>query len=278
MQNDAVIKISDLEIAFPTPANDWHRAVDGVNLTVSAGERVALVGRSGSGKSLTALACLGLVPEPGRVIGGSIQVTGTDVASMSKEGLAKLRGRTIGIILQEAGEALNPVYTVGFQVAESVAVHRGLAKGSASQEALTLLQEAALEEPEEIARSYPHELSGGQAQRVMLAMALAGRPQLLIADEPTSALDSLTQAQIIELLKGLVASSGMGLLLISHDLSVVESTVDRVAVMAAGRIVEEGPKSTMFSSPRHPSSRELLGLYHRKSRPADGQEDVDGDG
>ena len=232
--------------------------VDGVTLNVGAGERVGLVGESGSGKSITALACLGLVPEPGRVTGGSVSVGSADIAMMSGVGLNRLRGREIGIILQEAVEALNPVYTVGFQVTEAIAVHRGLGHRDAYREALSLLSDAALEAPEEIARAYPHELSGGQAQRVMLALSLAGRPRILIADEPTSALDLLTQAQVIELLDHLVEERGMGLLLISHDLVVVKDVVDRVAIMFEGRIVEDGPTDTVFSSPRHPYTRMLL--------------------
>jgi ABC-type dipeptide/oligopeptide/nickel transport system ATPase component len=276
MQNDALIQIEDLKIGFPTADGGWEQVIDGVNLTVGAGERVALVGESGSGKSLTALACLGLVPEPGRVTGGSIQVTGKNIMSMSKTELAELRGRQIGLILQEAVEALNPVYDIGFQVTESISVHRKLGKKDASREALALLSDAALERPEEIVRCYPHELSGGQAQRVMIAIALAGRPRLLIADEPTSALDTLTQAQVIELLDRLVRHGDMGLLLISHDLSVVENTVDRVAVMSAGHIAEEGSTGDVFSSPRHPSTRELMGLHRRKKTRTHDQEDDHG--
>ena len=258
MNAEPLLQVEGLSVGFPTSDNSWRNAVDGVTMAVGAGERVGLVGESGSGKSLTALACLGLVPEPGRVTGGSVSVSGTKVAAMSGTDLERLRGGEIGIILQEAVEALNPVYTVGFQVKEAISVHRDLGHKKAYREALSLLREAALEAPEEIARAYPHELSGGQAQRVMLALALAGRPRLLIADEPTSALDLLTQAQVIELLDRLVDDGGMGLLLISHDLAVVEGVVDRVAVMFEGRIVEEGPTDAVFSSPRHPYTRMLL--------------------
>jgi len=258
MNAEPFIEVEGLSVGFPNSDNGWRNVVDGVTMAVGAGERVGLVGESGSGKSITALACLGLVPEPGRVTGGSVAVGGTNVASMSDVHLNRLRGGEIGIILQEAVEALNPVYTVGFQVTEAVAVHRDLGRREALHEALSLLSEAALETPEEIARAYPHELSGGQAQRVMLALSLAGRPRVLIADEPTSALDLLTQAQVIELLDRLVDDSGMGLLLISHDLVVVEGVVDRVAVMLEGRIVEEGPTDAVFSSPRHPYTRMLL--------------------
>ena len=258
MNPEPLIEIEELQVGFPTSAGVFWNVVDGVTLNVGAGERVGLVGESGSGKSITALACLGLVPEPGRVTGGSVSVGSADIAMMSGVGLNRLRGREIGIILQEAVEALNPVYTVGFQVTEAIAVHRGLGHRDAYREALSLLSDAALEAPEEIARAYPHELSGGQAQRVMLALSLAGRPRILIADEPTSALDLLTQAQVIELLDHLVEERGMGLLLISHDLVVVKDVVDRVAIMFEGRIVEEGPTETVFSSPRHPYTRMLL--------------------
>jgi ABC-type dipeptide/oligopeptide/nickel transport system ATPase component len=258
MSTDPVIEIQDLRIGFPTSDDGWKNVVDGVTLAVGAAERVGLVGESGSGKSLTALACLGLVPEPGRVTGGSVSVAGAKLATMSGADLRRLRGKEIGLILQEAVEALNPVYTVGFQVTEAVAVHRDLGHREAYREALALLAEAALDAPEKIARAYPHEISGGQAQRVMLALALAGRPRMLIADEPTSALDLLTQAQVIGLLDSLVDEGGMGLLLISHDLAVVEDVVDRVAVMFEGRIVEEGPTEAVFSSPHHPYTRMLL--------------------
>jgi ABC-type dipeptide/oligopeptide/nickel transport system ATPase component len=258
MSTEPLIELEELIVGFPTSDGGFENAINGVTLKISAGERVGLVGESGSGKSLTALACLGLVPEPGRVTGGSVSVAGTDIESMAGTDLYRLRGGEIGIILQEAAEALNPVYTVGFQVAEAVAVHRDLGRREAQREALSLLSDAALEAPEEIARAYPHELSGGQAQRVMVALALAGRPRILIADEPTSALDLLTQAQVIELLDRLVDEAGMGLLLISHDLVVVEGVVERVAVMLEGRIVEEGSTGTVFSSPRHLYTRMLL--------------------
>ena len=258
MQTEASIELEGLRVGFPTTDKSWTNVVDGVTLAVGAGERVGLVGESGSGKSLTALACLGLVPEPGRMTAGSVTVAGADVGRMSEVDLHRLRGGEIGLILQEAVEALNPVYTVGYQVAETIAVHRGIGRKEASRETLSLLSDAALSAPEEIARAYPHELSGGQAQRVMLALAIAGRPHTLIADEPTSALDSLTQAQVIELLDRLVEERGMGLLLISHDLAIVEGMVDRIAVLFAGRIVEEGPTGAVFSEPLHPYTRVLL--------------------
>ena len=278
MNPETSIEIRELRVGFPTLDGGFENAVDGVTMKVGAGERVGLVGESGSGKSLTALACLGLVPEPGRVTGGSVSVSGVNVLTMSGADLNRLRGAEVGIIFQEAVEALNPVYSVGFQVAEAVAVHRNLGHREAYREALSLLTDAALETPEEIAGAYPHELSGGQAQRVMLALALAGRPRFLIADEPTSALDVLTQAQVIELLDTLVDEGGMGLLLISHDLVVVEGVVDRVAIMHEGRIVEEGPTAGVFSSPRHPYTRMLLASAPGRQPDVSDQAEIRADG
>jgi ABC-type dipeptide/oligopeptide/nickel transport system ATPase component len=282
MHSNPAIEIRDLRVGFPSSDNGWLPVVDGVTLTVGAGEKIGLVGESGSGKSLTALACLGLLPEPGRVMGGSVSVAGTDLTTLSDGELERLRGREIGLIMQEAMEALNPVYTAGFQVAETIAVHRGIGRRAALSEAIALLSDAALEEPELVAHAYPHELSGGQAQRVMLALALAGRPRVLIADEPTSALDLLTQAQIIDLLGRLVVENTMSLLLISHDLEVVQGLVDRVAVMHAGHIVEEGPTSEIFAAPRHAYTKMLLeSAPGRRGRPrssSSGKQDTYVDG
>jgi ABC-type dipeptide/oligopeptide/nickel transport system ATPase component len=282
MHSDPLIEIKDLRIGFPSSDKGWRNAVDGVTLTVGAGEKVGLVGESGSGKSLTALACLGLVPEPGRVTGGAVSIAGTDLSTLSDAELERLRGSEIGLIMQEAMEALNPVYTAGFQVADTVAVHHEIGRKEVLSGALSLLSDAALEQPEDVARAYPHELSGGQAQRVMLALALAGKPRVLIADEPTSALDLLTQAQVIALLGRLVVQKAMSLLLISHDLEVVQGLVDRVAVMKAGHIVEEGPTTEIFSSPRHAYTKMLLesapGRRGRARSSATGKKDSHVDG
>jgi oligopeptide/dipeptide ABC transporter ATP-binding protein len=258
MRPDPILEVNELTVGFPSSAEGWSHPVETVSLTVSAGERLGLVGESGSGKSLTALACLGLVPDPGRVLGGSSKAGGIDVQSASQDELRRLRGGTIGLVLQEAAEALNPVYTVGFQIAETISIHHGITRREARGRAIALLGEVAVDEPDTIARAYPHELSGGEAQRVMLALALAGRPQLLIADEPTSALDVVTQAQVLELLERLTREQGLALLLISHDLRVVESAVERVIVMYAGRVIEEGPTAAIFPSPLHPYTKMLL--------------------
>jgi len=266
MRPDYVLEVDDLTVGFPSSAEGWSHPVDTVSLTVSAGERLGLVGESGSGKSLTALACLGLVPDPGRVLGGSSRVGGIDVQRASRDELRRVRGGTVGLALQEAAEALNPVYTAGYQIAETVSTHHGVTRRQARDRAIALLAEVAVDEPDTITRAYPHELSGGEAQRVMLALALAGRPQLLIADEPTSALDVVTQKQVLELLERLTREQGLALLLISHDLLVVESTVERVIVMYAGRVIEEGPTAAIFSTPLHPYTEMLLASApgHRK--------------
>ena len=259
MRANPILEVDDLTVGFPSSAEGWSHPVENVSLTVSTGERVGLVGESGSGKSLIALACLGLVPDPGRVLGGSSKAGGIDVQSASQDELRWLRGGRVGLALQEAAEALNPVYTVGFQIAETVSSHHRVTRREALDRAIELLAEVAVASPDTIIRAYPHELSGGEAQRVMLALALAGRPQLLIADEPTSALDVITQAQVLELLERLTREQGLALLLISHDLLVVESTVERVIVMYAGRVIEEGPTEAVFSSPLHPYTEMLLG-------------------
>jgi oligopeptide/dipeptide ABC transporter ATP-binding protein len=258
MRPDYVLEVDDLTVGFPSSAGGWSHPVENVSLTVSAGERLGLVGESGSGKSLTVLACLGLVPDPGRILSGSSRAGGIDIRSASKDELRRLRGGTIGLALQEAAEALNPVYTVGFQIAETVSTHHGVARREARDRGIALLAEVAVDEPDAITRAYPHELSGGEAQRVMLALALAGQPQLLIADEPTSALDVITQAQVLELLERLTREQGLALLLVSHDLLVVENAVERVIVMYAGRVIEEGPTAAIFSAPLHPYTQMLL--------------------
>jgi oligopeptide/dipeptide ABC transporter ATP-binding protein len=253
-----MIRLHELEIAFPRPGGALEPVVRGVSLELGEGERLGLVGESGSGKSLTALACLGLVPEPGRITGGRVEVDGLDLAAAPAARLRALRGGEIGLVFQEAAGALNPVYTVGFQLVETIRLHRSLPRLSARQLALDLLAEVALDEPQGASRAYPHELSGGQAQRVMLALALAGAPRFLIADEPTSELDPITRTEVLALIERLTGERGLGLLLISHDLASVRGAVQRLVVMYAGRIVEEGSAAEVFASPLHPYTRELL--------------------
>jgi len=258
MRTQPVLQTTELTIAFPTPDGGWRNVVRDVTLTVAEGERVALVGESGSGKSLTALAFLGLVPEPGKVVAGTTVTAGVEVSSASENQLRRVRGAEIGLVFQEAAEALNPVYTIGFQLTETIRTHGVANLAAARRRSHELLAEVAVGDPAAVARSYPHELSGGEAQRAMLALALAGEPRCLIADEPTSALDVITQAKVLGLLERLTGTHGLALLLISHDLLMVEGMVERVAVMYAGHIVEEAPTEELFGDPLHPYTRMLL--------------------
>ncbi|NPB09114.1 MAG: ABC transporter ATP-binding protein [Thermodesulfobacteria bacterium] len=232
--------------------------VEDVNLSVSRGEIVALVGESGCGKSLTGLSLLRLLP-PGIVpFSGRIVFHHEDLLSLPEDELRRFRGGHLAMIFQDPMTALNPVFTVGFQIVEALELHRGLKGARAQEEAVRLLAEVGIPAPKERFFSYPHELSGGMRQRVMIAMALAGEPELLIADEPTTALDVTIQAQILELLRGLRESRGLSILLISHDLGVVAELADRVAVMYAGRLVEEAPVEELYQNPLHPYTRALL--------------------
>jgi len=258
MTTEPVLQTSDLTIGFPASDGGWRNVIQDVTLTVSEGERVALVGESGSGKSLTALAFLGLVPEPGKIRAGTTVTAGVAVSSASEQELCRIRGAEVGLVFQEAAEALNPVYTIGFQLVETIRTHHHANLAAARRRANELLAEVAVADPATVARAYPHQLSGGEAQRAMLALALAGEPRCLIADEPTSALDVVTQAMVLGLLDRLTGQHGLGLLLISHDLLAVERIVDRVAVMYAGRIVEEAPTAELFHHPLHPYTRMLL--------------------
>lgn len=262
-----MIRLHELAIAFPNANGELAQVLRGVSLELREGERLGLVGESGSGKSLTALACLGLVPEPGCIVSGTVEVDGLDLASTPARRLRALRGGEIGLVFQEAAGALNPVYSVGFQLCETIRVHRSMPRRPARQLAIELLAEVAIDEPEAVFRAYPHELSGGQSQRAMLALALAGAPRFLIADEPTSELDPITRAEVLALIERLTGEHGLGLLLISHDLASVRGAVQRLAVMYAGRIVEEGSAAEVFASPLHPYTRELLAALPGRNAP-----------
>ncbi len=244
-----MIELRRLSIDFPHRHGGVKLAVRDVSLAVAPGERVGIVGESGSGKSLTALACLGLVPEPGRFASGSILIDGRDLPSLTPKELQRWRGENAGLCFQEASSALNPVYTVGFQLEEAVSCHRGTKRSESRDTARELLEMVAIDPVERILGAYPHQLSGGQAQRVMLALALAGNPRLLIADEPTSALDAITRSEILGLVERLVEEFGLALLLISHDLEAVRSAVDRILVMYAGEVVEEAATGDVFRDP-----------------------------
>jgi ABC-type dipeptide/oligopeptide/nickel transport system ATPase component len=259
MAAEPLLEVVGLTTAFPTEDGGWRAVVNGVSFSLAAGERIGLVGESGSGKSLTALAILGLAPEPGVVRADRVVLDGRAVAENNS-----FRGGGIGLVFQEGGSALNPVYSVGYQLVETIRHHRVARGEEARKRALDLLGEVAFDRAELIFRAYPHQLSGGQAQRVMLALALAGEPQVLIADEPTTALDVITQAQILELLTRITDERGTGLLLVSHDLAVIGAVVHRVLVMDAGSIVEEGAADTLFSRSKNPVTRRLADAAIRR--------------
>ena len=253
-----LLDVQALQVTFPGRAA-MVRAVDGVSFTVAAGETVCLVGESGCGKSLTAMSLLRLVPPPGRIEpGGHIRFDGRDLLTLDEPALRRLRGREMAMIFQEPSTALNPVLTVGDQIAEVVRVHTRCSRQEAWQRTEAALAQVGIADAPRRARQYPHELSGGLRQRVMIAMALVLSPRLVIADEPTTALDVTIQAQILALLRDLRARTGMALLLITHDLGVVAEMASRVIVMYAGRVVEEAPVEALFSSPQMPYTDGLL--------------------
>lgn len=241
--------------------HDTFTVVDDVSLSIAAGETVGLVGESGSGKSMTALSISGLLPKPDSYVAeGRLLFEGRDMRQLSNADMARLRGRRIGMIFQDPMTALNPVHRVGRQIAEVLLIHKRFAANSSAldNKVLDLLKAVGIPQPELRRDSYPHELSGGMRQRVMIAIALACEPVLLIADEPTTALDVTVQAQILQLIKNLQAEYGMALLFITHDLALVSQISDRIAVMYAGQIVETAPTRTLFAQPRHPYTRALL--------------------
>jgi oligopeptide/dipeptide ABC transporter ATP-binding protein len=240
------------------------RAVDGVSFAVDAGETVAVVGESGSGKTVTALAVMGLVEPPGRITHGDIRFDGRSLVGLSDADYRELRGLELAMVFQDPMTALNPVMRVGDQIAEAILVHEaGVSAGAASLRSIDLLEQVGVADPIARTREYPHQLSGGLRQRVMLAMALANRPRLLIADEPTTALDVTTQAQILELLVELRRELRLALVLVTHDLGVVAGLADRVVVMYAGRIVEQGTVDEILTRSRHPYTRALLAATPR---------------
>jgi peptide/nickel transport system ATP-binding protein len=243
---------------FPLDRGRVGAAVDGVSFDVGRGETLGLVGESGSGKSVTALSIIRLVLPPGRITAGRIELDGRNLLELDESDMRHVRGRRIGFIFQEPMVALDPVYTIGFQIAETLAVH-DLARGEAARKrAIDLLEAVRIPDPARRAREYPHQLSGGLRQRAMIALALAAEPALVIADEPTTALDVTVQAEILDLLRELRRSFHVSMLLITHDLGVIAEMADRVAVMYCGRIVEQAPVADLFASPSHPYTRGLL--------------------
>ncbi|GAB6876212.1 ABC transporter ATP-binding protein [Thermaerobacter litoralis] len=250
-----VLEVRGLEVTFPTPAGP-ARAVGGIDFNLYAGEILGLVGESGSGKSVTALALMGLLP-PGARVRGQVLFNGTNLLEQSEAQWRAVRGRDLAMIFQEPMTSLNPVMTVGAQIAEALILH-GTPARQARRRAVELLERVGIPEPERRVRQYPHQLSGGMRQRVMIAMAMACRPRVLIADEPTTALDVTVQAQILDLMKTLQEETGTAILLITHDLGVVAEMCHRVAVMYAGRIVEKATAPELFDRPRHPYTEGLL--------------------
>ncbi len=258
-----LLTIDNLQTHFCTD-DGTARAVDGVSLRIHEGETAALVGESGCGKSVTALSILQLVPKPaGKIIDGTITFHGTNLTGLSEKKMRKIRGNDIAMIFQEPMTSLNPVFTIGNQIEESIKLHRHLPGNERKELTIDLLHKVGISAPEKRIASYPHQLSGGMRQRVMIAMALACQPGLLIADEPTTALDVTIQAQILELLNDLQQQMGMSILLITHDLGVVAQTADRVSVMYAGKIVESAAVEELFANPLHPYTNGLFAAIPR---------------
>jgi peptide/nickel transport system ATP-binding protein len=254
----ALLEVENLQTHFRTP-DGVNRAVDGVSFKIEAGQTLAVVGESGCGKSVTAMSILRLIPEPPGKIAGSIRFKGQELLSLPEEEMRKVRGGDIAMIFQEPMTSLNPVLTVGRQIAETVRLHEGLGRAAANGRALEMLELVGIPEPRRRMKDYPHQLSGGMRQRVMIAIALACSPKLLIADEPTTALDVTIQAQILALMQDLKQRVGAAIMLITHDLGVVAEAAGHVIVMYAGKKVEEAPVKHLFRKPRHPYTRGLLG-------------------
>ena len=252
-----LLEVRALRTAFETPQGDVY-AVDGVSLSVAAGRTLGLVGESGCGKTMTALSVLRLMPPGARIAGGQILFDGRDLVGLPEREMRHVRGNAIAMVFQEPMSSLNPVFSVGDQIGEAVRLHQGLGRRAARQKAIEMLQLVEMPEPERRVDEYPHQLSGGMRQRVMIAMALSCHPRLLIADEPTTALDVTIQAQILDLLAGLQRRLDMAMMLVTHDLGIVAERTDEVAIMYAGRIVEHAPVQALFARPLHPYTRGLL--------------------
>ncbi|HIW75321.1 MULTISPECIES: ABC transporter ATP-binding protein [Gordonibacter] len=252
-----LLSVKNLSTEFPVKKG-IVRAVEDVSFDVDSGEILAIVGESGSGKSVTSLSVMGLLAEPGHVAGGSIEFEGRDLVALSEKEYRQLRGNDMAMIFQEPMTSLNPVYRVGNQIVEAIRTHEKISKKDARERAIDLLRKVGIPSPEKRIDDYPHQMSGGMRQRVMIAMALACNPKLLIADEPTTALDVTIQAQILDLLRRLRDDTGMAVLLITHDLGVVSETADRVVVMYCGQVVEEAEVRTLFDHPMHPYTLGLL--------------------
>jgi len=264
-----LLDVRELRTSFFLEGGEAH-AVERVSFALEAGRVLGLVGESGCGKSVTALSLMRLVPPPGRIVGGEIRLEGRDLLALDERAMREVRGAGVAMIFQEPMSSLNPVFTVGSQIAEAIRLHRSVSRGEAWQRAVELLAEVGIPEPERRALDYPHQLSGGMRQRVMIAIAISCEPRVLVADEPTTALDVTIQAEILDLLRVLRERRGMALLLITHDLGVVAQQADEVAIMYAGRIVEHGSVLDIFDHPLHPYTQALFrsipGIHGRRER------------
>lgn len=259
MTQTPLISLRDLQVEFDT-RHGRVTALSGVSLDVMPGETLGIVGESGCGKSITALAMMGLIPNPpGHVTGGQILFDGIDITRAPPKRLRQLRGHEIAMIFQEPMTSLNPVFTVGDQIAEAILLHQDISRAQAWEQVIDLLDTVGIPEPTTRARAYPHELSGGMRQRVMIAMAISCRPRLLIADEPTTALDVTVQAQIFDLMRDIQEKFGVAIVLITHDMGAIAEMTDRVAVMYAGRIIEQGLSDQILDNPQHPYTHGLIG-------------------
>ena len=253
-----VLSVRDLKVEFPT-RRGILTAIDGVSFDIAPGEVLGVVGESGAGKSITGTAVIGLIEPPGRIAGGEVLLRGQRIDNLSPDEMRKIRGKRIGMVFQDPLTSLNPLYRIGDQLVETITTHTNLSNAQARDKALSLLIEVGIQAPEARIDSYPHQFSGGMRQRVVLALALAAEPELVIADEPTTALDVSVQAQIIALLKRLCRQHGAAVMLITHDMGVIAETADRVAVMYAGRIAEIGPVRDVIKAPLHPYTKGLMG-------------------
>jgi peptide/nickel transport system ATP-binding protein len=270
-----LLEVSGLRVEFPTRRGTL-RAIDDVSFTISPGEVLGVVGESGAGKSITGAAIIGLLEPPGRIAAGEVKLAGLRIDNLPPEEMRKVRGREIGAIFQDPLTSLNPLYTVGRQLVETIQAHLNMSAAHARQRAIELLQATGIPAAEARVDHYPHQFSGGMRQRVVIALALAAEPKLVIADEPTTALDVSIQAQIIELLKKLCREKGTAVMLVTHDMGVIAETADRVAVMYAGRIAEIGPVADVIHRPRHPYSAGLMGAIPSIAEERASLEQIDG--
>ena len=275
-QAETILEIKDLCVEFQTVEGTVH-AVDHLNYTLHKGEKLGIVGESGSGKSVSSLGMMQLIPNPpGRITGGEILYHGKDLVKASEKEIQKIRGNEISMIFQEPMTSLNPIIKCGKQIAESLRLHRGMKKKEAMEEAVRMMRAVGIANPEVRAHEYPHQMSGGMRQRVMIAMALACQPQILIADEPTTALDVTIQAQILDLIRELNESMGTSVVFITHDLGVVSELCDTVIVMYTGHIVEQAPVKELFESPKHPYTKGLLNAIPKITRERNPLETIEG--